>query len=120
MLKRFKEDGRAVLIATSSFWAGVDVPGSALSLLIIDKLPFETPTDPIFNARCMYFDADNNNKQNKKSSFMSIAVPEAIIELRQGLADLSVMRMTEEVSSSVIQELYLQDILACSKNHFQI
>lgn len=88
MLKRFKEDGRAVLIATSSFWAGVDVPGSALSLLIIDKLPFETPTDPIFNARCMYFDADNNNKQNKKSSFMSIAVPEAIIELRQGVGRL--------------------------------
>lgn len=84
MLERFKEDGKAVLIATSSFWAGVDVPGRALSLVIIDKLPFYTPTDPIFAARCRYFDANNP----KKSSFMSISVPEAIIEFRQGVGRL--------------------------------
>lgn len=85
MLKKFKEDGNAILIGTSSFWAGVDVPGSALSLVIIDKIPFESPSDPIFKARCDYFDAKN---EKKMGSFFAISIPEAVIELRQGVGRL--------------------------------
>ena len=50
MLKAFKEDGRAILIGSISFWAGVDVRGEALSLVIIDKLPFTSPQDPLFQS----------------------------------------------------------------------
>lgn len=83
MLEKFKQDGKAILIGTSSFWAGVDVQGSALSLVIIDKLPFESPSEPMFRARCKFYDA-----KHKKSSFAAIAVPEAVIELRQGAGRL--------------------------------
>lgn len=83
MLEQFKSDGRAVLIGTSSFWAGVDVPGQALSLVIIDKLPFTSPSDPIFKARCNYYDVNHSGR-----SFIDIAVPEAVIELRQGVGRL--------------------------------
>ncbi|MGN1281153.1 MAG: ATP-dependent DNA helicase [Succinivibrio sp.] len=83
MLEKFKDDGNAVLIGTASFWAGVDVPGKALSLVIIDKLPFTTPSDPIFKARCNYYDA-----HHKGRSFIDIAVPEAVIDLRQGVGRL--------------------------------
>ena len=57
--------------------------GSALSLVIIDKLPFESPSEPMFRARCKFYDA-----KHKKSSFAAIAVPEAVIELRQGAGRL--------------------------------
>jgi len=83
MLMRFKKDGNAILIGTSSFWAGVDVQGKALSMVIIDKLPFESPSDPIFKERCRYYDAKNN-----KRSFVGISIPEAVIELRQGAGRL--------------------------------
>lgn len=85
MLTKFKEDGRSILVGTSSFWAGVDVPGKALSLVIIDKLPFDSPSEPIFKARCDLFDAKNKGKSNH---FISICIPEAVIELRQGVGRL--------------------------------
>ncbi|MGN0916282.1 MAG: ATP-dependent DNA helicase [Succinivibrio sp.] len=86
LLHLFKEDGRAVLIGTSSFWAGVDVPGKALSLVVIDKLPFKSPSDPIYKARCNYYDADH--KDSHSSHFGAISIPEAVIELRQGAGRL--------------------------------
>lgn len=85
MLSKFREDGRSILVGTSSFWAGVDVPGKALSLVIIDKLPFDSPSDPIFKARCDLFDSKNKGKSNH---FISICIPEAVIELRQGVGRL--------------------------------
>ena len=85
LLKRFKELGNAILIGTSSFWAGVDVQGSALSLVIIDKLPFQSPSDPVFKARCAYYD---QNHDNHPRSFVDISVPEAVIDLRQGAGRL--------------------------------
>uniref|UniRef100_UPI00402AF157 helicase C-terminal domain-containing protein n=1 Tax=Succinivibrio sp. TaxID=2053619 RepID=UPI00402AF157 len=85
MLTKFKEDGRSILLVRSSFWAGVDVPGTALSLVIIDKLPFDSPSEPIFKARCDLFDAKNKGKSNH---FISICIPEAVIELRQGVGRL--------------------------------
>ena len=97
MLQKFKEDGNAILIGTSSFWAGVDVPGKALSLVIIDKIPFESPSDPIFKARCDYFDAKH---EKKMGSFFAISIPEAVIELRQGVGRL--IRHEDDIGGLII------------------
>lgn len=86
MLNDFKEDGNAILIGSISFWAGVDVRGDALSLVIIDKLPFTSPQDPIFSARCRHF--EHKSEGNRNRSFMDISIPEAVICLRQGVGRL--------------------------------
>lgn len=86
MLKAFKEDGRAILIGSISFWAGVDVRGEALSLVIIDKLPFTSPQDPLFSERCRYY--ERLKSANKNRSFLDLSVPEAVIALRQGVGRL--------------------------------
>ncbi|MGB5811230.1 MAG: helicase C-terminal domain-containing protein, partial [Polyangiales bacterium] len=82
LLDRFRDCGDAVLFATASFWEGVDVPGSALRLVIIDKLPFEVPTDPVVAARCKRLDEDG------ESSFMRYLVPAAALSLKQGFGRL--------------------------------
>jgi ATP-dependent DNA helicase DinG len=82
LLKRFRETPNAVLFATSSFWQGVDVRGEQLSCVIIDKLPFAVPTDPIVAARQRYIE------DNGGSSFYQYSVPQAIIALKQGLGRL--------------------------------
>jgi ATP-dependent DNA helicase DinG len=71
-----------VLFATSSFWQGVDVRGEQLSCVIIDKLPFAVPTDPIVAARQRYIEDEGG------SSFFEYSVPQAIISLKQGLGRL--------------------------------
>lgn len=86
MLDDFKKDGHALLIGSVSFWAGVDVPGNALSLVIIDKLPFASPQDPIFKARCRRY--EHKRAENKNRSFMDISIPESVIALRQGVGRL--------------------------------
>lgn len=86
LLELFRASGDAILVGTSSFWAGVDVPGRALSLVIIDKLPFTAPVDPVFKARCDHYDAQH--RQMGRSSFADISIPEAVIELRQGIGRL--------------------------------
>jgi ATP-dependent DNA helicase DinG len=82
LLKRFRETPNAVLFATSSFWQGVDVRGEQLSCVIIDKLPFAVPTDPIVAARQRYIENTGG------SSFHEYSVPQAIISLKQGLGRL--------------------------------
>lgn len=82
LLKKFRKTEGAVLFATSSFWQGVDVRGSALSCVIIDKLPFAVPTDPVVAARQRYIDSHGG------SSFYDFSVPQAIITLKQGLGRL--------------------------------
>jgi ATP-dependent DNA helicase DinG len=82
LLKRFRETANAVLFATSSFWQGVDVRGEQLSCVIIDKLPFAVPTDPIVAARQRYIEDTGG------SSFYEYSVPQAIIALKQGLGRL--------------------------------
>ena len=82
LLKRFRETPNAVLFATSSFWQGVDVRGEQLSCVIIDKLPFAVPTDPIVAARQRYIEDSGG------SSFYEYSVPQAIIALKQGLGRL--------------------------------
>jgi ATP-dependent DNA helicase DinG len=82
LLKKFRETPNAVLFATSSFWQGVDVRGEQLSCVIIDKLPFAVPTDPIVAARQRYIEDSGG------SSFYEYSVPQAIIALKQGLGRL--------------------------------
>jgi ATP-dependent DNA helicase DinG len=79
LLEQFKaEDSRAVLLGTRSFWEGVDVPGVALSAVLIARLPFDVPTDPIFAARSETFD----------SPFFEYSIPEAVLRFRQGFGRL--------------------------------
>ena len=82
LLRRFRETPNAVLFATSSFWQGVDVRGEQLSCVIIDKLPFAVPTDPLVAARQRYIEDSGG------SSFYQYSVPQAIIALKQGLGRL--------------------------------
>ncbi|HEX5835998.1 MAG TPA: ATP-dependent DNA helicase, partial [Pyrinomonadaceae bacterium] len=82
LLKQFRETPNAVLFATSSFWQGVDVRGQQLSCVIIDKLPFAVPSDPLVAARQRYIE------DNGGSSFYQYSVPQAIIALKQGLGRL--------------------------------
>lgn len=82
LLDRFRDQGNAVLFATASFWEGVDVPGSALRLVVIDKLPFEVPSDPVVAARCERLD------EAGESSFMRYLVPAAALSLKQGFGRL--------------------------------
>lgn len=82
LLKRFRDTPNAVLFATSSFWQGVDVRGEQLSCVIIDKLPFAVPTDPLVAARQRYIEDSGG------SSFYQYSVPQAIIALKQGLGRL--------------------------------
>ncbi len=82
LLDQFKEAGNAVLLGTSSFWEGVDVRGEALSCVIIDKLPFASPGDPVLKAR---LDAMT---QQGKNPFFEYQLPTAVITLRQGIGRL--------------------------------
>jgi ATP-dependent DNA helicase DinG len=82
LLRRFREDPSSVLFATASFWEGVDVRGEALSLVAIDKLPFGVPTDPINAARSRLVESAGG------SPFMDLALPEAVLSLKQGVGRL--------------------------------
>ncbi len=82
LLEAFKRDVSSVLMATGSFWQGVDVPGETLSCLIIDKLPFDSPGEPLVGAK---IDAIRNRGGNP---FFEYQVPSAIISLKQGLGRL--------------------------------
>ena len=73
------------MFATDSFWEGVDAPGNTLRLVIIEKLPFRVPTDPIEMARSNYI---NSKSGNESASFMQITVPNACIKLKQGIGRL--------------------------------
>ncbi|MGZ3473689.1 MAG: ATP-dependent DNA helicase [Polyangiales bacterium] len=82
LLNDFREAGNAILVATMGFWEGVDVPGRALRLVVIDKLPFAVPTDPVVAARHRAIEEDG------RSSFAELSVPEAAISLKQGFGRL--------------------------------
>ena len=82
LLDRFRKTSNAVLFATSSFWQGVDVRGDQLSCVIIDKLPFAVPSDPVVAARTRFID------ENGGKSFFDYSVPQAVITLKQGIGRL--------------------------------
>jgi ATP-dependent DNA helicase DinG len=78
ILEAFRDSQSAVLLGTRSFWEGVDVPGPALSCVVIVKLPFDVPSDPIFAAR----------QESFENPFYEYAVPEAVLRFRQGFGRL--------------------------------
>ena len=82
LLERFRRLGNAVLVASHSFWEGVDVRGEALSLVMIDRLPFQPPDDPVLAARIDKMNASGRN------AFMEYQVPQAVITLKQGAGRL--------------------------------
>ena len=82
LLERFRKLGNAVLVGSQSFWEGVDVRGEALSAVIIDKLPFAPPDDPVLSARIDKMNAEGRN------AFMEYQLPYAVITLKQGAGRL--------------------------------
>jgi ATP-dependent DNA helicase DinG len=82
LLERFRTTPQAVLFATSSFWQGVDVPGEQLSCVIVDRLPFAVPSDPVVAARV------NALKEDGRDAFSEYQVPQAVLALKQGFGRL--------------------------------
>ena len=82
LLEEFRDTPNAVLFGTSSFWQGVDVQGEALSCVIIDRLPFAVPSDPVVSARMKAIEAEG------RSAFFEYQVPSAVITLKQGFGRL--------------------------------
>jgi ATP-dependent DNA helicase DinG len=82
LLEKFRATPNAVLLATASFWQGVDVPGAQLSCVIVDRLPFAVPSDPIVAARVRALQEDGRN------AFQEYQVPEAVLALKQGFGRL--------------------------------
>ena len=82
LINRFTKENKAVLLGTSSFWSGVDVKGDALRCVVIDRLPFASPSDPLLQARKAFFEKEERN------FFSEYTLPEAVIALRQGVGRL--------------------------------
>jgi ATP-dependent DNA helicase DinG len=82
MLERFRKTPHAVLFGTSSFWQGVDVQGEQLSAVVIDRLPFAVPSDPVIAARIRQINEEGGN------AFMDYQVPQAVLALKQGFGRL--------------------------------
>ncbi|MBN2652968.1 MAG: DEAD/DEAH box helicase [Spirochaetales bacterium] len=94
LLNKFNNDISSVLFATDSFWEGVDSPGETLQLVIITKLPFKVPTEPIFKARIKAIE------EKKGNAFMQLSVPDAAMKLKQGFGRL--VRKKSDYGSVVI------------------
>jgi ATP-dependent DNA helicase DinG len=94
LLAEFREHGNAVLLGTNSFWEGVDVRGEALSCVLIDKIPFASPGDPVLEARI------NHLRERGGNPFRSIQIPSAVIQLKQGIGRL--IRDTQDAGVLVL------------------
>jgi ATP-dependent DNA helicase DinG len=88
LLRRFNEDSKSVLFATESFWQGVDAPGETLQVVVLCRLPFRAPTDPVLEARMEAIDERGGNP------FTELSLPEAVMKFRQGFGRL-VRRATD-------------------------
>ncbi len=110
LLRRFRESGRAVLLGTATFWEGVDVPGDALRAMVIAKLPFRVPSEPVTAAHCEAIEARGGD------SFRDYMVPHAALRLKQGFgrlvrtaADRGVIVLSD---SRAVTKGYGRDLLA--------
>ncbi|PKL09209.1 MAG: ATP-dependent DNA helicase DinG, partial [Spirochaetae bacterium HGW-Spirochaetae-7] len=99
LLDSFKTDVASVLFATDSFWEGVDAPGETLELVIITKLPFRVPTDPVQKARAEAVERRGGN------SFMDLSLPEAVIRFKQGFGRL--IRHSDDRGAVVVLDVRL-------------
>jgi len=81
-IKRFHDEDKAVLFGTNRFWEGVDIPGETLSLVVIMKLPFSVPGDPVYKRY------EEKVRSRNENPFMSLSLPETILKLRQGIGRL--------------------------------
>lgn len=119
LIHRFRKHGDAVLVATMSFWKGVDVPGSALRLVILDKLPFASPADPVVEARLEHLTGQGLDP------FMTYQLPHASLLLRQGFGRLirtqrdrgMVALLDRRVSTRRYGPLLLRSLPACQRLH---
>ena len=112
LLEAFKNNPHAVLLGTRSFWEGVDVPGDALSVVMITKIPFEVPSDPLVAARSETFE----------DPFSEYQVPEAILKFRQGFGRLIrsasdrgvVVILDRRVLTKQYGRLFIQSLPQCT------
>ncbi len=112
LLETFRETERAVLLGTRSFWEGIDVMGEALSCLVIARLPFAVPTDPIFAARSETFE----------DPFSEYAVPESVLRFRQGFGRLIrsrddrgiVVVLDKRIITKAYGRMFLESLPACT------
>jgi ATP-dependent DNA helicase DinG len=115
LLERFRSEVASVLVATSTFWQGIDVPGESLSLLVIHKLPFAAPGEPLVEARCERIDADGGDW------FREYSLPAAVLQLRQGFgrlirshADRGVIAILDpRVRSQPYGQAFLESLPSC-------
>jgi ATP-dependent DNA helicase DinG len=115
LLERFRQEVASVLVATSTFWQGIDVPGESLSLLVIDKLPFAAPGDPLVEARCERIAALGGDW------FREYTLPAAVLQLRQGFgrlirshSDRGVIAILDpRLRSSAYGRAFLESLPAC-------
>lgn len=101
LLERFKEDASSVLFATDSFWEGVDVHGEALESVIITKLPFKVPSEPVIEARVEAIERRGGN------AFLEYTVPQAVIKFRQGFGRL-IRRKSDRGSILILDKRVIQ------------
>ncbi|MGD8639699.1 MAG: ATP-dependent DNA helicase [Gammaproteobacteria bacterium] len=112
LLNQFRQLGNAVLVGTSSFWEGVDVKGRALSCVIIDKLPFASPDEPLLQARIRLM------KEHGQNPFFNYQIPQAVITLKQGVgrlirdaADRGVLMLCDpRLSSKPYGKIFLKNL----------
>jgi ATP-dependent DNA helicase DinG len=115
LMEAFKADLSSVLFATDSFWEGVDAPGETLQLVVICKLPFHVPTDPVQLARSEAVEKKGGN------AFMEISLPEAVIRLKQGFGRLirhsedrgAVVILDSRIATKRYGQLFIQSLPEC-------
>jgi len=115
LVHSFSETGNGILFGTDSFWAGVDIPGSSLSQVIITRLPFENPSHPVREAKSDWITARGGNP------FLEVTLPEAIIKFRQGIGRL-IRKKTDcgtitILDSRLLNKEYGRQFLSVLPNH---